>query len=67
MSTVQKIIFGGYFYLSLFSVRKSLHMRPQKYRYEFINGQTLLVCWYPYRQNQLLNGRVCFNIDETSS
>ena len=23
-----------------------------------------LVCWYPYCQNQLLNGRVYFNVEE---
>ena len=27
-----------------------------------INGHTPIVWWYPYRQKQFLNSRVCFNV-----
>ena len=34
---------------------------------QYLNWQTALVCLYLYHYNELLNGRVCFNLEKTKS
>ena len=70
------LIFGRYFHLALLSIKKkkSPKYETAKYSFEFIN--TISNKWKHVLSNnvgihivkkQLLKGRVCFNIEETTS